>query len=134
LASKVAAEIVTGPNGDPPAGGLKMPATVSGSVLPVGVSRKNCDPLLRPWFFAKPSSTNAPDEPSVERTACDPSFQSRLMTVPIVGSTAVIVLAWPKTSPSPARTFAIDSSPGVFAAAFPALIGIGEKLFCAVIA
>ena len=56
------------------------------------------------------------------------------MTLPIVGSTAVSVLVLPKTSASPARTLAIDSSPGVFAAAFAALTGIGEKLFCAVIA
>jgi len=35
---------------------------------------------------------------------------------------------------SPARTLAIVSTPGAFAAALAALIGIGEKLFCAVIA
>ena len=53
---------------------------------------------------------------------------------PIVASTAVTVLVLTKRRASPARTLAIDSSPGVFAAAFAALIGIGEKLFCAVMA
>ncbi len=56
------------------------------------------------------------------------------MTVPIDASTAVSTRVLPKTEVSPARTLAIDSTPGVVAAASEALIGIGEKLFCAVIA
>jgi hypothetical protein len=71
-----------------------MPFTVSGNVLPVGVRSRKFDPAVRSWLSAKPLSTKAPDAPSVERTACEPSFQLRLMTLPIVGSTAVSVLVW----------------------------------------
>src|SRR3954453_679438 len=46
-ASKVLLEMVTGPKGEPPAGGAKRPLTVRTSVLPVGVRRVNCDPDVR---------------------------------------------------------------------------------------
>jgi len=39
-----------------------------------------------------------------------------------------------KTRASPVRTLVTVSTPGAFAAAFAALVGIGLKLFCAVIA
>ena len=50
------------------------------------------------------------------------------------GLTAVAPITCPKTSASAARTFAIASTPGVFAAAFPGAIGSGENVCCAVIA
>jgi hypothetical protein len=50
------------------------------------------------------------------------------------GFTAVVLIVFPNASVSPARTFPTASTPGVFATASAAAIGIGEKLFCAVIA
>ena len=57
-----------------------------------------------------------------------------MITSPALGSTAVTNSVESKTRASPVRVLAIASTPGVFAAASAASIGIGEKLFCAVIA
>ena len=75
------------------------------------------EPIFRLWFLANPSSTNAPFAPRPERTDCEPCFQSRLITFPIDASTAVRIRVLPKTEVSPARTLAIDSTPGACAAA-----------------
>ena len=50
------------------------------------------------------------------------------------GSTAVANETSPKTRTSPVRTFPTAVTPGACAAASAASIGMGEKLFCAVIA
>ena len=50
------------------------------------------------------------------------------------GSTAVANSLLPKTRTSPVRTLPIAVTPGAFAAASAASVGMGEKLFCAVIA
>jgi hypothetical protein len=52
----------------------------------------------------------------------------------VAGFTAVAKMRFPNASASPVRTFPTASTPGAFAAASAALIGIGEKLFCAVTA
>ena len=54
--------------------------------------------------------------------------------LPASGSTAVANSVEPKTQRLAGADAAIASTPGVFAAAAAAAIGIGEKLFCAVIA
>ena len=50
------------------------------------------------------------------------------------GSTAVVLIVSPNASVSPARTLPTAITPGVAATASAAVVGIGEKLFCAVIA
>ena len=77
---------------------------------------------------------NAPSSPSVAKTACEPSTQSIEMTSRIPGSTAVANSVLSKMRASPVRTLPTAVTPGAFAAASAAAIGIGEKLFCAVIA
>ena len=49
-----------------------------------------------------------------------------------VGSTPVANVSSPKSWTLPVRTFITDSTPGACAAASAAAVGIGEKLFCAV--
>ena len=65
-----------------------------------------------------PSSTKAPSSPRLRSTACDPSSHSSVKMLPTPGSTAVTDSVVPKMRASPARTLAIASTPGVFAAAF----------------
>ena len=50
------------------------------------------------------------------------------------GSTAVANSVSPKMRASPVRTLPTAVTPGASAAASAAAVGIGEKLFCAVIA
>ena len=50
------------------------------------------------------------------------------------GLTAVMKKLLPYALPSPARTFVTASTPGTVLTASAAATGIGEKLFCAVIA
>ena len=52
--------MVTGPNGEPPVGGSKMPFTWNVRVFPVMNVTGTDEPTVRWWSFAKPSSTNAP--------------------------------------------------------------------------
>ena len=66
--------------------------------------------------------------------SCEPSTQSIEMTSFIPGSTAVANSVESKTRTSPVRTLPIAVTPGACAAASAAEVGIGEKLFCAVIA
>ena len=77
---------------------------------------------------------NAPSAPSCENTACEPSFHSSWNIEPPGGLTAVAKKFLPNARASPVRTFATASTPGAFATALAAAIGIGSKLFCAVIA
>ncbi len=67
-------------------------------------------------------------------TSGEPAFQSISITSRMPGSTAVMKPASPLRSASPVRTFPTTITPGDLAAASAASIGIGEKLFCAVIA
>ena len=67
-------------------------------------------------------------------TADEPFVQSRLKTWAAGGLTAVIAILLPYASASPARTSLTSVTPGVFLTASEAAIGIGLKLFCAVIA
>ena len=91
--------------------------------------------MCRLWLFAKPGVTNAPSGPSRESTAAEPSFHFVLViTLPRFGSVAVTWIVLPKARPSPPRMLVTSSTPGAFAAAAATLGGIGEKLFCAVIA
>ena len=92
------------------------------------------EPTFRSWSSAKPSSTKAPFAPSSENTACDPSFHSSATASAVFGVTAVTNVGFPYTRASPVRTLATDSTPLAFSAASAVLTGIGEKLFCAVIA
>ena len=132
--SQAAAEIVTEPKGDPPVGGSKMAFTMNASVVPFANVTWTGEPSSRSWSSANESSTNTPFCPSCEKTSCDPSFQSIEMTCAMPGSTAVAKAVSSNTSTSPVRTLPIAVTPGAFAAASAASIGIGEKLFCAVIA
>jgi predicted cobalt transporter CbtA len=70
----------------------------------------------------------------VASTAPEPTFQSRLNIRLVAGLTAVVLIVLPKARVSPARTSPTAITPGAFATAFAAATGIGEKLFCAVIA
>ena len=75
---------------------------------------------------------NAPLAPSAPSTAWEPCFQLRSHDLPTAGSTAVSCSFDPKRGPRrPARRRPPGRrAPG--ARASPAVIGIGEKLFCAV--
>ena len=64
----------------------------------------------------------------------EPFVQSRLKTLAAGGLTAVIPILCPYASASPARTSLTAFTPGVFFTASEAAIGIGVKLFCAVMA
>ena len=111
-----------------------MPFTRKVCFVPFANVISTGEPSSRSWSSANESSTNTPSSPSCEKTACEPSTQSMSMTCAIPGSTAVANSESPKTSASPVRTFPIAVTPGAFAAASAASIGIGEKLFSAVIA
>ena len=50
--SQVCAETVTGPKGDPPVGGLKMPLTVNCFVSPLANVILIGDPTFRLWSSA----------------------------------------------------------------------------------
>jgi hypothetical protein len=78
-------------------------------------------------------STNAPFAPSVASVFCEPSTQSSVITSLAPGSTAVAKIVLSNTRASPVRTLPTAVTPGAFAAASAAEIGIGSKLFCAVI-
>ena len=65
-----------------------MPLTVRSSCSPVGVVIEIGEPTVRLWSSAKPSSTKAPSARSSEKTACEPSFHSRLIALPLLGVTA----------------------------------------------
>ena len=67
-------------------------------------------------------------------TSCEPSVQTSVITCGAPGVTAVVNSFLPNTSVSPVRTLPAAVTPGAFAAASPTETGIGEKLFCAVIA
>jgi hypothetical protein len=127
----VAVEIVTLPNGEPPAGGLKMPRTVSCSVRPVTVVSANCEPSRRSCFSAYSSSRIAPSVPSSPSADCDPLCQSKLSTVGACVSTAVIGIVSSNARPCPPRTLDVASTPGTFATVAATVGGSGLKLFCA---
>ena len=79
------------------------------------------------------------DERTVRRrasakTSCEPSFHTSVSTFAVSRSTAVRNSVWSKMRASAVRTLAIASMPGASAAASAALVGIGQKLFWAVIA
>ena len=67
-------------------------------------------------------------------SACEPSFQSSVSTCPRPGRPRSTNSVVSKMRASPVRVLATASTPGAFAAASAASVGIGEKLFCAVIA
>ena len=127
-------DIVTFPNGEPPVGGSKMPFTTNDFVVPFANVTSTEEPTSRSWSSANESSTKMPSSPRLAKTSCEPSFQSSSITCAAPGSTAVENTLSPKTSVSPVRTLPIAVTPGAFAAASAASMGIGEKLFCAVMA
>src|SRR5262249_61228960 len=114
--SRAAADIVTGPKGDRPEGGLKTPFTTNVLVVPLGNVIRTAEPSCRSCFFAYPSSTKTPSSPSWENTACEPTVQVMLITSAMPGSTAVANSLLPKTLTSPVRTLPIAVTPGAFAA------------------
>ena len=67
-------------------------------------------------------------------TAWLPCVHFRRITWRTAGSTAVNCSMCPNTRPWPERTLPTAVTPGARAAAAPAVIGTGEKLFWAVIA
>src|SRR5690348_9407763 len=92
MLSQVLSEIVTGPNGEPPVGGLKIPVTRKGTVFPVGAVSDSREPTLRWCDFAKLLSTNDPSLPRLAMTALlPPSSQLIRKIVEPSGLTAV---AW----------------------------------------
>ena len=111
-----------------------MPFTCSCSVFPEGTWTATVEPTRRSWSSAKASSTNAPSAPSVASVCCEPSFHRSVSTWSASGSTAVTNSVLSKMRASPVRVLATASTPGTFATASAASVGIGEKLFCAVIA
>ena len=66
--------------------------------------------------------------------SCEPSTQSIEMTSRMPGSTAVANSVLPKMRASPVRTLPTAVTPGTSSTASEAAVGMGEKLFCAVIA
>ena len=102
--------------------------------MPDGTSTVTGEPTRRSWSVG----VAVVDERAVRseccEAACDPSFHSRVSTLSASGSTAVTNSVVPKMRASPVRVLAIASTPGAFAAASAASVGIGEKLFCAVMA
>ena len=111
-----------------------MPFTSNSCREPSANVNGTGDPSSRWWLLAYPLSTKAPSSPRLARIAPEPSCHSRLNIWLAAGFTAVVLILFPNASASPARTFPTASTPGVFATASAAAIGIGEKLFCAVIA
>ena len=115
--------------------GRRCPRTTSRSVSPLGVS----DDDRRADLQVVVLRVVVVDERAVRRRgrrrrpASRPSSRASAPAA-LSGSTAVSELVLPKIRASPARTLAIASTPGAFAAASAAPIGIGLKLFCAVIA
>ncbi len=127
---------MTAPNGEPPVGGLKMPLTRRSSVLPVGVSSWNGEPIDEVVLLRVLVVHERPVRAELREDGLRALFQS----------TCEDLTAWPGRPPvtwtrlaegAPlAGAHARDRRPrpGAVAAAFAALVGIGEKLFCAVIA
>ncbi len=133
--SNVLLEIVTGPNGEPPGGGLKMPCTTNVRDAPLGTTARIGEPTLRSLSFAKVLSMNAPSAPRVSNVACPgPAIQFSFRTRLPPGVIAVRLWVAPNIRMSASRTptTAVDT----FAAriGFSVAIGIGSKLFCAVTA
>ena len=109
--SHVCAEMVTGPNGDPPVGGSKMPLTTNRFWSPFANVSSTGEPTARSWSSAKPSVTNEPSSPSCASTASEPSFQSIEKIRLVGGSTAVALNVSPNARASPARTLPTNSTP-----------------------
>ena len=133
-ASQAAVEIVTLPNGEPPVGGSKIPLTTNVSVAPFG----NVQLDRRADVEVVVVGVAVVDEHAVLAELGEDVLRAVLpvepMTCAVPGSTAVAKIVSSKTRASPVRTLPITSTPGALAAASAASIGIGEKLFCAVIA
>ncbi len=132
--SKVRLAIVIAANGEPPAGGSKIPLIVNCGRSPPGVSNRNFEPSVRLWSFAKVLSVNAPFVPSVSNVRCEPSFQSIWKMWLAPGSTAESECLAPKARASPKRTPTTSWTPAVFRSWLPIAIGIRSKLFSAVTA
>ena len=122
------------PNGEPPGGGSKIPSTASSTSSPEGVRNVTGEPTESPCSSAYSSSTTAPSRPSSAKTCCEPSIQSSVIASDAPSSTAVMNSFESKRRASAVRTLATASTRSASSTASAALVGIGEKLFCAVIA
>ena len=121
-------------NGEPPAGGSKIPLIVNSVRSPPGVRTWNLEPSFRLWSSAKDLSVKAPSFPSVSKVCCEPSFQSIWKMWLAPGSIPESECLPPKARASPQRTPTTLCTPGVLRSWLPIAIGIRSKLFSAVTA